>query len=70
MGAVSRLHNIAGPADTTALWGRELVWLWRVITEGGSEGSNIPRWNDAPERTWDDIDTVVAAYDRDRMLNL
>jgi hypothetical protein len=46
------------------------VWLWRVITEGGSEGSNIPRWNDAPERTWDDIDTVVAAYDRDRMLNL
>lgn len=30
---------------------------------------NPAQWNDAPDRTWEDIQAVVEAYDRDRLLH-
>ena len=36
----------------------------RLIGENCAE-----MWNDAPERTWEEVATVVEAYDRDRLLN-
>jgi hypothetical protein len=30
---------------------------------------NIVAWNDASARTWDEVASVVDAYDRDRLLN-
>ena len=32
-------------------------------------GKETGEWNDAPERTWDEVAAVVSAYDTDRLLN-
>jgi len=55
----------------TTLGFDDVVRLHRVLADAGFDlrGQSIPDWNDAPERTWDDIARVVEAYDRDRMLN-
>ena len=43
----------------------------RSIEVGGrfSPSDGIAHWQDAKERTWDDIVPVIEAYDRDRLLN-
>ena len=63
MGGIHRL--VEGEPDL--LYTRERARLERII--GLPDDRSVEDWNDAPERTWDDVALVIAEYDRDRMLN-
>jgi predicted methyltransferase len=54
----------------TAIQCSELNRMRRIINDlFGTDFNTIAEWQDAPDRTWDEIALVVDAYDRDRMLN-
>jgi hypothetical protein len=39
-----------------------------LIPDGTAWQHPLAAWNDAPERTWEDVARVVEVYDRDRLL--
>ena len=66
--ALAQLHHVNPKAIGAH---PEYERLERVIglgTERGLPSPGISWWNDAPERTWDDVERAVEAYDRDRLL--
>ena len=40
-----------------------------IRRETGRYYTAVIEWNDDPKRTWEEVAAVVAAYDRDRLLN-
>ena len=51
---------------------REVDRLWNIIgcpVDVLGHPTGIHEWNDAPWRTWEEVASVVEAYDRDRLLN-
>ena len=43
--------------------------MGRVLGLPHDGGFNVIAWNNAPGRTWEEVASVVEAYDRDRLLN-
>ena len=62
--ALWMLHDDTGTPDA------EFLRMQRVIhAQGAPKYTSSWVWNDEPGRTWEEVASVVEAYDRDRMLN-
>lgn len=67
VGALQALHGIR-PGNKWPEWFSAEMDRMRRLTQ--LQGwADVAWWNDHRFRTWDEVATVVDAYDRDRMLN-